>query len=347
MNSRERIIKAIEFKKPDRIPIFRGDYGLRPLFWKYGDNFLNLLKKYPADLKWFGGNYSLETIPKANKDIAFHAKSTDVWGVTWERADPRIVGIPTVHPLSNWSKFKTYKLPDLPPDSGEKFEKEREKASEIKAQGGFVLVPLWTHSGSRLFEKLQELRGYENLMIDLIEERKELEELADMIVEFNLSLIKRAIKLGADMINFADDWGTQQALMINPSLWRKFFKPRYKRLFDAIHKGNAYVHFHSCGYTIEIIPDLIELGVDVLQCQSFLMKKELSQFAGKICFDLYGDRQGGIKHGFPDEFKKHIRHLIKMFGTEKGGIIGGSGVDPDLSLENLEAMLEAFIERKN
>ena len=179
-------------------------------------------------------------------------------------------------------------------------------------------------------------------MIDLIEERREVEELADMIVEFNLSLIKRAIKLGADMIDFADDWGTQQALMINPSLWRKFFKPRYKRIFDTIHNGNAYVHFHSCGYTIDIIPDLIELGVDVLNCQSSLMMDELSHFAGKICFSAYSNRQGVLKYGCPEEVKKEIQNLIKTLGTKEGGIIGNVTAGPDAPLRNIEAVCETF-----
>ena len=84
---------------------------------------------------------------------------------------------------------------------------------------------------------------------------KILYELAARLVNcYLIPSIELALEAGADVVGFADDWGTQQGLLISPTSWRRIFKPRYKRMFDRVHEGGALAWMHSGGMTLEIVP---------------------------------------------------------------------------------------------
>jgi hypothetical protein len=118
---------------------------------------------------------------------------------------------------------------------------------------------------------MQQLRGMENLLMDLAYRSKEIYRLRDDLLEFNLEWINRWLSCAYDGLHFADDWGDQKTLLINPQLWRDFFKPVYKAMFTKVRMAGVDVHFHSDGIILDIIPDLINLGVNVLNCQATLI----------------------------------------------------------------------------
>jgi len=114
------------------------------------------------------------------------------------------------------------------------------------------------------------LRGMENVFLDLHLEKELIEKVADRIVEYDLGVIRNlAEKFPAHIqgLSFTDDWGTEKDLLINPEMWREFFKPRYARIFEAIHQAGWHVWMHSCGKINEIIQDLIDIGLDVINLQ--------------------------------------------------------------------------------
>jgi len=88
--------------------------------------------------------------------------------------------------------------------------------------------------------------------------------LRDQIVEYNLTIIDKWLERKVDGIFFSDDWGSQRALLINPDDWRKFYKPSYQRMFDRVRCGGAHVWMHLCGNITAILPDLIDIGLSVL-----------------------------------------------------------------------------------
>jgi uroporphyrinogen decarboxylase len=132
--------------------------------------------------------------------------------------------------------------------------------------------------------------------------------------------------------------------MINPELWRSFFKPCYRTMFDKVRAAGKDVHFHSDGYIIDIIPDLIELGVSVINCQSNCMGNDEvgRRFKGRICFRTDVDRQRVMTFGKPADVKKHIDSLFRVLGSEKGGIIACGEIGRDTPLDNIKAMYESF-----
>ena len=147
-----------------------------------------------------------------------------------------------------------------------------------------------------------------------------------------------------DGLHIGDDWGTQTQLMIRPGLWRRVFKPVYRRLIKAIHAAGKHAHFHSDGHTRGIIPDLIEIGFDTLNLQVWCMDvEELGrEFAGKVCFRGELDRQHILTQGTPVEVTEHVKRAREVFDTPRGGYIYYGQVGPDVPLANVEAMLRAF-----
>jgi len=118
------------------------------------------------------------------------------------------------------------------------------------------------------FERMQVLRGFNNLIVDIMTQRRELYRLADRILDYNLQRIKRWNEIEVDEIYLGDDWGTQDNSMVSPEVWRRLFKPYYKKMVDAIHKGGKFVHFHSDGNILNLLPDIIDCGFDVIQTSS-------------------------------------------------------------------------------
>ena len=361
LSSRERVRRAVEFEGVDRVPIM---HAVLPAAWfKFGQRLNKILEKYPRDLaaKGKGGKpatagykYTKELAQSINinddfsyleartyqyGEVGQKGRSTDEWGCIWERIDSGIVGQVVQHPLERWEKVKEYRFPDALaywrfdlPQIDKTVQQAKEEQKYIIAYGG------------NLFELLQWLRGYENLMIDIMQEPERVRYLAEKIVEYNLKTVERWMEFEVDAILFQDDWGTQKQLMIPPHLWRDIFKPYYARLFALVHRAGRHVHFHTDGFTLNIIPDLIEIGVDVLNPQFSTMNLEqLAQMvAGKVCLRSDIDRQYILNRASPEEVKDYIKRVLKLFSSSQGGLIAYGEVNSDASLENVETMYEAW-----
>jgi uroporphyrinogen-III decarboxylase len=180
--------------------------------------------------------------------------------------------------------------------------------------------------------------------VDLAFESKEVYRLRDDLLRFNLSWIDKWLEHEYDGLHFADDWGAQAQLLIPPELWRRFFKPVYRAMFDKVNGAGVDVHFHSDGFIIDILPDLLDLGVKVLNCQARVIGYEVlkKNFAGRVCFRTDLDRQQVMPFGTPAEVRAHVKDVIAHLGTPAGGLIACGEISPDTPLENIRAMYEAF-----
>ena len=178
-----------------------------------------------------------------------------------------------------------------------------------------------------LFERLHSLRGFENLMLDFYIEREKIEALADRIVEFDLGIIRELSRRFPDLIDgigFTDDWGTEQAAFISVDLFDEFFKPRYKRIFDACHNAGWHVWLHSCGKVTALIPSLIEAGANVFNLQQprlLGIEKFGSQFAGKVCLSSCVDIQHTLPFKSIPEIEDEAGLLLECWSSANGGFI--------------------------
>ena len=296
MTGKERVIKAIEFNDPDRIPI---------CFWnrdhERGDIMLFEL-----------------SIPRLTDVFAVtEGKIGSEWGYEWTKLNDGTMGQPEKSVIENWSDLDNYSFPQLNPA-------RRTNGIETfkKQAGNRYLLSSLCISGFNIY---MFIRGFQNAMLDFMNEAGRAIELLDGIFSFESDLIALTAELGFDGIHFADDWGTQDNLIISPTLWRKIFKPRYQKQFELAHTLGLHVWFHCCGNITSIIPDFHEIGVDVMnisQPNVVDIPKVGTVLKGKQCFMIPINYQTVSISGTPKEIKAEARRLYNELGTKNGGFIG-------------------------
>jgi uroporphyrinogen decarboxylase len=332
MESRERVHKAIGFDWPDRVPV---SHAILPsALLHYGDRLREILTLVHEDFGWdFLPDLPVDKFPPYYRK----GRHADGFGVIWESSDDGEYGIPVVHPLADWEKYESFVWPDFPVNP-----------ATYRLYSGHMTGsdPRWYSRGGWItfFETMQELRGFEDLLADMAMGEDAAYRLRDDLLQFNLRLVDKFLALDYDGIHFADDWGTQQSLMIDPAMWRRFFKPCYATMFERVRAAGKHVHFHSDGYILDIIGDLIDIGASVINCQSNCMGNEGigRRFRGSVCFRTDLDRQNIMTFGSPSDVKKHIGEMFGHFGSAKGGLIACGEIGRDTPLENIRAMYEAF-----
>jgi len=334
MNSRQRVTRAIHFGKPDRPPI---SHAILPSAqYHYGKALTEILETVHEDFGW----HMLPDLPPEKLPALYkQGTNVDAFGTVWNVTVQGRCGIPIKFPLADYADYDNYVWPEF--DAGTPayrlYSGHMEGAGdEYYARGGWIAF----------FEQMQQLRGFRSLLEDLIDGRSEVYRLRDDLLEFNLRWLDRWLKHEYQGLHFADDWGTQQNLMIRPEVWRSFFKPAYAAMFGKVKAAGLDVWFHSDGDISQIMPDLVELGVDVLNCQSSVMDCRWlgSQFAGKICFRTDLDRQNVMPYASPAEVKEYIFQLFETLGTRDGGIVACGEISEDVPLANIRAMYNAFAE---
>ncbi|MGB9683191.1 MAG: uroporphyrinogen decarboxylase family protein [bacterium] len=332
MTSRERVIRTLRFENPDRVP---KDLWYLPGVEMFRKNELEeVLKKYPPDF----------TAPRYRYGVSRRARGIpytvgeyiDAWGCVWKVAEPGVVGEVKDPPLADWSSLKSYKLPWELLEEADLSEVNKSCAETDK----FVKVGTET----RPFERMQFLRGSENLFLDLAYSVKEVFILRDMLHEFFIKEIEMWAKTDVDGVSFMDDWGAQNSLLISPKLWREFFKPLYKDYCDILHSHNKFIFFHSDGHIEAIYPDLIEIGIDAINSQLFCMNiKELGRkYKGKITFWGEIDRQYILPFGTVEEVRSAVRRIRKALDTGRGGVIAQCEWGVKDPKENIEAVFEEW-----
>lgn len=321
--SRELVRRAIEFDSPPRIPYsfidpLESDFAemgaLAAVFWPIG------------------------YVPKG--EIKF-----DEWGVGW-RGSGRLWGHPDVNPLADLSALDTYQFPEiLTPESRaivEVFVKEANSTGKYVVGGDPIMG----------IERLRGLMGFENVMTAMLADRERFERLLDKLADMTIDVIRAYEEIGGVHGFMAvEDWGLQTSLQIRPQHWRDIFKPNYARIVAAAHAAGMHYIWHCCGYIIDIIPDMIEIGVDVLQLdQPRLMGVDrlASEFGGKICFwntvDIQWSSPGETTL---DEVRAEAKHMIEQFSRFKGGFIARQYPQPgdiEMSHEKHRTIYEAFME---
>jgi uroporphyrinogen decarboxylase len=340
MTFRERGIKAISFSAPDRAPIVYTCTGRALL--RHGEKLLELTRRYPNDF------YPSESIAIPRRDSecyrpdgSFYKETTDEWGCVWAHYQDAMMGEVKRGPLDDWSKLKAYRLP--PPKLATEAARSEFRTLWQTTHKGY---PVWG-PGSNYFERMQYLRGVEDYYCDVAEDRPEIYELADRVLyEYILPSLDNLFRCGIqiDIVGFGDDWGSQTALLISPAAWRRIFKPRYRAMFEFCRRRGALVHMHSDGVTREIIPDLIEIGLNSfnpqLSCQDPRDVKRLAGQSLSILTDI--DRQHLLPFGTPSEIAAYVRDLFEIFGSPRGGLVWNAEIGGEVPLANAEALLKAF-----
>ncbi|NOY82673.1 MAG: hypothetical protein GXP31_16880 [Kiritimatiellaeota bacterium] len=206
------------------------------------------------------------------------------------------------------------------------------------------------HLGWGLFERSWNLRGFENVLMDAVLVPDFFEEVLDRLTGLYLNFIQYTGDLPVDAIMFGDDWGDQRGVIIGPDRWRRFLKPRWAKLYAAAHAAGKIVIHHSCGSVAEIMPDIIEIGMDVLESvqpeaagmNPYELKKK---WGDKITFWGGLGSQSTIPLGAPDEIRSEVRKLRREMSHGGGYILApAKPLQPETPTENAAALVEVFTE---
>ena len=337
----DNYLRAAQFQRPKWIPC---SVGLLPATWKkYRQELEDLALEHPRIFRGYKrGSRDFDNLG----DITYAAKEyTDAWGCRWENLAPGMVGQVAEHPLADWEAFETYQPPDLMQmtDLGQPRDWDAiARGLQRTAEHGGLRWGGGLHHGF-MWMRLYYLRGFEDLMIDIATADPRLDRLIDVVLEQNMRVIERYLELGAELMSFGDDLGNQDALPISPRHWRQYLGPCYRRMYGACREAGAHVYMHSDGHLIPIIGDLIEAGVTIInpQIRANGLENLVRECKGRVCVNLDLDRQL-FPFTTPAGIDAHIREAIEALGSDEGGLMLGAECAPDVPLDNIRAICEAF-----
>lgn len=322
---------ALDLAGPDRIP--RDVWGwryiarLRPSEWNV------LLDRFPMDFA--RPQPVLGPSSRAQGDCSTGCRVDD-WGSVWTTLQDGVSGEVTQPALADWSDLDAFSPP---------WEMVETSALEdvddfCRSTDSYTIGEM----GQGPFERMQFLRGTENLFCDLAEQSSRFTRLLEMVHEFSIRHVKLWCKSGVDSVAMGDDWGSQTALLISPDMWRRLFRPLYAEYFDLIHRAGKRVFFHSDGMVREIIPDLIDIGADALNCQVFCMDiEELGRtFRGRITFWGEIDRQFILPFGSDEDVRRSVKRVSAALGSRMGGLIAQLSWGVTDPSENVMAAFEEW-----
>ena len=225
----------------------------------------------------------------------------------------------------------------------------RERSRDVCAERGDSL--LVGSLGWGLFERSWNLRGFENALMDAIMEPDFYAEVLDRLTELYVAFVNYTVDLPIDAIMFGDDWGDQRGVILGPERWRRFLKPRWAKVYEAVHAAGKIAMSHSCGSVAAIIPDLIEIGLDVLESvqpeAAGMNPYELKRKWGdKITFWGGLGSQSTIPLGTPASIQAEVRRLCREMGRGGGYILSpAKPLQPETPTENAVALVDAFSEQ--
>ncbi len=347
--SKDAVRAAIRRKGASRCPVLLKRLSL-DIIIRYGDALADLFVKFPDDLIMIAPydiTIGYQPPDKENRIdplqvMTQSAEWTDEWAVRWGHAFGGVGATPVDYPLKDWSQLDEYIAHGIP---------------DPEAEGRLdAAVPKFASYGPTtycvgiiqlaIFERLHAVRGMQNTFLDFYTNEHELRSLCGAVTEYLLGLIPRWAEMGADALLLTDDWGTQTSLMISLEMWRRFFSDHYRTVFREIHRFGMDVIFHSCGNVMAIIPDLIELGVDVIdpiQPGAMDPTRAALEFGGSVAFCGGIDVQR-LASQSPRQIKDEVRRMIDTLGKPFGNsfIVGPANVlTPEIPLDNIQALFEA------
>ncbi len=327
---RELVKRSLELCSPPRIP--RQLWLLPWAIDHYPKEVAEIQARFPDDIVTSPPFYK-EALRTSGEEYA-PGIFVDEWGCVFENRQKGVMGEVKEPLVKDWKDWETVRLPT------ERLSLDAERVNDFcRTTDRFVLAK----TGARPFEQLQFLRRPENLFLDLIDRPPELFRLLERVQAFYLEEMTLWAETDVDALVFSDDWGSQSSLLVSPSLWRRMFKPLYRDYIDIGHRHGKYVFMHSDGCIADILPDLVELGLDALNSQLFCLDiEELGRiYGGKITFWGEIDRQYLLPFGTPAKIEAAVKKVHECLYRE-GGVIAqcefGVGARP----ENVRAVFEAW-----
>jgi len=353
MNSRDRTFLALEHRSGDRVPIdfWATTAVVQRLETELGKSYAEFLDAYDVDFRYIQGPTYI------GPPLAPH---TDIWGVGR-------IAVASGSPGQAERYSEVMKGPLIDAETPEDIEAYGhwpdpdmfdydviEQQCDVILQGERVVVFM----GDRLnriaqFKPAMYLRGTEDIFMDLAAQQEIAQAIFRKIREFYLVYLERildAAKGKIDIVLTGDDFGAQNGLLISADMWRKFIKPGFAGYIDLIKRHKTLAMHHTCGSVVDIIPDMIECGLDILQSiqpeakgMSLAHLKEL--FGKDLCFQGGISIQKTMPFGSRDEIRHEVKTIADIVKQDAGYIFCTShNIQGDTPVENIVTLMEAYLQ---
>jgi uroporphyrinogen decarboxylase len=356
MKHRERVEMALNHERPDRCPM---QISFTPEFAERLRADMELQGKQVHNPHGGGNTYELErslgedmlltSVGWANSYYMDSKPYVDEWGVGWKiqpYETPFGQGHYTEiasHPLADEAAIAYYTPPD--PNRPELYLDSERTIRDFKDEYWIVGVTVTT-----IFETAWALRGLEQMMLDMAMDPDLANHIFDIPFRYHLTVAKKLVEMGVDMIWTGDDMGAQHQMMISPKMWRTYFKPRMATFISELKalNPNVKVAYHTDGNVEPIIPELIEIGLDVLnpvQPASMDPAKIKKQYGKQLSFWGTIDEQYTLPFGTPHDVSNEICQRLETVGYDGGLILAPTHhVQLDTPLENFWAMVNTIVQ---
>ena len=307
--------QAIRMESPETIPVA---VGFLPAAWlKYGRELQRLADQYP---QFFGGiKKDLSRIEEEMPASYRKGVYIDEWNCEWHNEHAGNEAIVTEHPVETEEDVFSLQIPSC---------------RDGRLPHGFMYL------------RLLDLCGFENVMIWFAEEDETIRTLIDKVLEYNLYQVAAILPRMENIVYFGDDLGTQKGLAIGPDRWRRYLKPCFRKLYGLVkaYKPDQLIYMHTDGCIWEIMPDLVECGVDIINPQFRANGLDhLVQVCRKdqvIPINLDLDRQL-FPFATRSELFDHVGACVESLYLREGGLGLNVELNYDVSLENMAAVLDA------
>lgn len=376
MNSRERVVAAINHRQPDRVPIDVGGTLATTMHRAVYDELRKRLEVRDESkqilelalqtaiisegmLKVLHGDVvGIYSRPPKGLKIVTDAEGSsyvDEWGIKYKMPREGWYFEMIDHPLKDASleSLDHYVWPD--PCDETRFEGIEERAKYFFKDTDFAITVGCTFGGGILQDGAW-LVGFEKWFCSLVSNPPFVEKIMDKVLEFHIgywhAMLSRVGKY-VHVVVLGDDLGTQNSLFISPAMYRRFIKPRHKKLIDAIKsKADVKVLLHSDGAIREIIPDIIDSGVDILNpiqvsARGMSDTKALKEeFGNELVFWGGGcDTQGVLPFGNPEDVRAEVIRRMSDLKPNGGFVFAPvHNIQPGVPIENIVALYQTALE---
>jgi len=328
--SRELVYQALNFEGPARAP--RQLWTLPWAWIHHADEVQAIVEEFPSDFDGVDGNYSERA--RQSGDPYKPGLFTDDWGCTFVNIHEGVIGEVKQPLIGDWDA-------DV-----EKVHIPREwltfDPASVNRECGMKDAFIMAGCCPRPFERLQFLRGTEDLYVDLADPPDAMLAFMKRMHAFYCELFEKWAATDVDGVGFMDDWGSQKNLLISPAMWREIFKPMYRDFAEIAHSAGKKIFMHSDGCITSIYPDLVELGIDAVNSQLFCMGVEnLAPFAGRITFWGEIDRQHLLPYGTLEDIDEAVAR-VKQTLWRNGGCIAQCEFSAGARPENVREVFAAW-----
>lgn len=346
LSERENWLRTVRMTNPERIP-YR--IAITQSSWEsLGQELEDIMLRHPRTWPNFRKGSVDWGAMKPNDFQDPERDYVDVWGSVWRTTVAGNTGTVVEPVLPDLSRLDEIDIPTIGNCNGGihpvDWMDAAERVKRARANGGLAQGGL-DHGYHML--RLEYIRGFENLMMDLVEEPPEFLRLVDIVHDLNKQAVQRWIDLGVEVVGLPEDLGSQTASIIGPTYFKKWVTPYHKELHAMAHDAGCLTTFHCDGAIMDVADQILEIGPDVFNPQDLAngVDNLRNVFKGRLCINLDFDRQKNLPFGTPKDIRDLLEYEVRTLGSPNGGLmvtVDGRGAIPPENLEALVSGLEEF-----